>query len=42
MTLEAVKEFGLTKKDALRCKNMWALGLVYWMFGRDRRRPSTG
>ncbi|RDD62710.1 2-oxoacid:acceptor oxidoreductase subunit alpha [Ferruginivarius sediminum] len=35
-TQEAVKPFGLSKKEALRCKNMWALGLVYWMFGRDR------
>ena len=35
-TLEAVKDSGLNKKEGLRCKNMWALGLVYWMFGRDR------
>ena len=37
LTLQAVKKLGLSKKTALRCKNMWALGLVYWMFGRDRR-----
>ncbi len=37
MTLEAVKEFGLGKKEALRCKNMWTLGLVYWMYDRDRQ-----
>jgi len=37
MTLESVKEFGLGKKDALRSKNMWTLGLVLWMFGRDRK-----
>ena len=37
MTLEAVKEFELSKKDALRCKNMWALGFVYWLFGRPRK-----
>ena len=36
MTQEAVKEFGLSKKDALRSKNMWALGFVYWLFGRPR------
>ncbi len=36
LTLEAVKDLGLSKKDALRCKNMWALGLIFWMFGRDR------
>lgn len=36
-TLEAVKEFGLGNKDALRCKNMWTLGLALWMFGRKRQ-----
>lgn len=36
MTLEAVKRFDMTQSDALRCKNMWTLGLVYWMFDRDR------
>lgn len=40
MTLEAVKDFGLGKKGALRCKNMWALGFVYWMYDRDRQ-PTT-
>ncbi len=35
-TLEALKESGLNKKESLRCKNMWALGLAYWMFDRDR------
>ena len=37
LTMEAVKEFGLSKKDALRCKNMWTLGFVYWVFDRDRQ-----
>ena len=36
LTLEAVKPFGLGNKDALRCKNMWTLGLALWMFERDR------
>lgn len=36
LTVEAVKEFGLSNKEALRSKNMWALGLVYWMYGRKR------
>lgn len=27
---------GLGKVDAQRCKNFWALGLIYWVFGRDR------
>jgi 2-oxoglutarate ferredoxin oxidoreductase subunit alpha len=35
LTLESVAPFGLGQKDGLRCKNMWALGLVYWMYGRD-------
>ncbi len=35
LTNEAVKPFGLSKSDAGRCKNFWALGLVQWMFGRD-------
>jgi 2-oxoglutarate/2-oxoacid ferredoxin oxidoreductase subunit alpha len=37
MTLESVKEFGLSNKDALRSKNMWTLGLVLWMYGRQRQ-----
>lgn len=36
LTQEAVTPHGLGKKDADRSKNMWALGLVYWMFARDR------
>src|SRR5512139_3138107 len=35
-TLDAVKPFGLGNKEALRCKNMWTLGLALWMFDRDR------
>ncbi|MGB7405063.1 MAG: 2-oxoacid:acceptor oxidoreductase subunit alpha [Pacificimonas sp.] len=37
LTLESVKEFGLGNKEALRSKNMWTLGLVLWMFDRDRQ-----
>ncbi|MCB2076126.1 MAG: 2-oxoacid:acceptor oxidoreductase subunit alpha [Novosphingobium sp.] len=37
LTLESVKEFGLGNKEALRCKNMWTLGLALWMFDRDRQ-----
>ncbi|MFQ3665770.1 MAG: 2-oxoacid:acceptor oxidoreductase subunit alpha [Sphingomonadaceae bacterium] len=37
MTLDSVREFGLGNKDALRCKNMWTLGLALWMFGRPRK-----
>ena len=37
LTLEAVKPFGLSVREALRCKNMWTLGLALWMFDRDRQ-----
>jgi 2-oxoglutarate ferredoxin oxidoreductase subunit alpha len=37
LTIEAVKEYGLGNKDALRCKNMWTLGLALWMFDRERQ-----
>ncbi len=37
LTLDAVKPFGLGNKEALRCKNMWTLGLALWMFDRDRQ-----
>jgi 2-oxoglutarate/2-oxoacid ferredoxin oxidoreductase subunit alpha len=37
LTLESVKPFGLGNKEALRCKNMWTLGLALWMFGRKRQ-----
>ncbi len=36
LTMESVKPFGLSNKDALRCKNMWTLGLALWMFERER------
>ena len=32
-----MKPFGLGNKEALRCKNMWTLGLALWMFDRDRQ-----
>jgi 2-oxoglutarate ferredoxin oxidoreductase subunit alpha len=34
MTLEAVKGIGLNKKEAGRSKNMFALGVISWMYGR--------
>ncbi|MCG8511688.1 MAG: 2-oxoacid:acceptor oxidoreductase subunit alpha, partial [Rhodospirillales bacterium] len=36
-TEEALKDFGLSQKEMLRSKNMWSLGLVYWMYGRERQ-----
>ena len=37
LTMDSVKEYGLTKKESLRCKNLWTLGFIYWMFGRKRQ-----
>jgi 2-oxoglutarate ferredoxin oxidoreductase subunit alpha len=34
MTVDAVKEAGLSKKEAERSKNMFALGVLSWMYGR--------
>ena len=34
MTMEALREFDLTRKEASRSKNMFALGLLSWMYGR--------
>jgi len=36
LTLQAVAPFQLGTKEALRAKNMWTLGLMMWMFGRER------
>ena len=38
LTVEALKEFGLTRKEAERSKNMFALGLLSWMY----HRPTEG
>lgn len=35
LTKEAVAEFGMSVKEADRCKNFFAMGLVYWLYGRD-------
>uniref|UniRef100_UPI0035DA03BA 2-oxoacid:acceptor oxidoreductase subunit alpha n=1 Tax=Nocardioides alcanivorans TaxID=2897352 RepID=UPI0035DA03BA len=34
MTVASVAEYGLSRKDAARAKNMFALGLLSWMYGR--------
>ena len=41
MTVEAVKEFGLSRKDASRAKNMFALGLLSWLYGRPTESTIT-
>ncbi|WP_340376851.1 2-oxoacid:acceptor oxidoreductase subunit alpha [Streptomyces sp. SS7] len=38
LTVEALKEFDLTRKEAERSKNMFALGLLSWMY----HRPTDG
>lgn len=32
---EALKDMGLGNKESDRCKNFFALGLVYWLYDRD-------
>ena len=32
LTKEALKESGMDNKSILKCRNMFALGLVYWLF----------
>ena len=34
LTRETLKDSGLDGKSIARCKNMFALGIVYWMFNR--------
>ncbi|MGE5761175.1 MAG: 2-oxoacid:acceptor oxidoreductase subunit alpha [Gemmatimonadota bacterium] len=36
LTAESVKAFAITSRDAHRCRNMWALGLMLWMYDRER------
>ncbi|MDQ1670313.1 MAG: 2-oxoglutarate/2-oxoacid ferredoxin oxidoreductase subunit alpha [Actinomycetota bacterium] len=38
MTVEALKDFDMSKKDAERAKNMFALGLLSWLY----HRPTEG
>ncbi len=35
LTREAVEESGLGKKLSERCRNFFAMGLVYWIYGRS-------
>jgi 2-oxoglutarate ferredoxin oxidoreductase subunit alpha len=37
LTKESLKDFGLDNKSVLRSKNMFALGLVCWMFNRPMK-----
>ena len=35
LTREAVKDLGLSQKLADRCRNFFAMGLIYFLYGRD-------
>src|SRR5216117_3172478 len=36
LTADAVKPHGLSSREAHLCRNMWSLGLLLWMYGRER------
>jgi 2-oxoglutarate ferredoxin oxidoreductase subunit alpha len=38
LTVDSLKDFAISRKDAERAKNMFALGLLSWLYGR----PSEG
>ncbi len=35
LTLNAVKSMGLSHSQAMKCKNFFALGIVYWLYSRS-------
>ena len=35
LTRTAVEEVGLSTKEADRCRNFFAMGLLYWLYGRE-------
>ncbi|GHK00370.1 oxidoreductase [Streptomyces sp. Y2F8-2] len=41
LTVEALKDFDLTRKEAERSKNMFALGLLSWMYHRPTEGTET-
>ncbi|MFI1966880.1 2-oxoacid:acceptor oxidoreductase subunit alpha [Streptomyces pathocidini] len=41
LTVEALKDFELTRKEAERSKNMFALGLLSWMYHRPTEGTET-
>ena len=40
--IAVVKPYGLSHKFAVRCKNMWTLGLTMWLFDRSRDEAIDG
>jgi 2-oxoglutarate ferredoxin oxidoreductase subunit alpha len=41
LTAASVADYGLSAKESLRCRNMWALGLMLWMYGREKEATVT-
>ena len=41
LTREALKEFTMGMKEKDRAKNMFVLGFLYWMYGRDMDNTAT-
>ena len=37
LTKDALAELDISQREAMRCKNFFALGLVYWLYNRDSR-----
>ena len=38
LTQTAAEGLGLSTKEVARCKNFWALGLMFWMYNRPTER----
>src|SRR4051794_25673927 len=41
LTVDSLKDFEITRKDAERAKNMFALGLLSWLYGRPAEGTET-
>ncbi len=41
LTRAALEDSGLPPKDVDRCKNMFVLGVIYWLFSRDVKPTET-
>src|SRR5438445_12896765 len=41
LTLAAVDGLGLSTKEAARCKNFFALGMIFWIYGRETGRQEA-
>ncbi|QDU80810.1 2-oxoglutarate oxidoreductase subunit KorA [Polystyrenella longa] len=37
LTKDALSELDISQREAVRCKNFFALGLVYWLYNRDSK-----